>query len=323
MDLAQRAAAAVAEVPRDLLARTAAFLLVKDSKSSYAIEGERPPQDCIQRWGRAIGDAGRHLLSLDELLRFQRVVIGDARFMKLGLRERGGFVGEHDRDFQTPLPDHIGARAEDLNSLIDGMIAFDRAAARTMDPVIAAAILAFGFVYAHPFVDGNGRIHRYLVHHVLAGRGFNPAGVVFPVSSAILENITAYRALLEDYSRRLLPVIEWEATPEGNVNVKNATADFYRFFDATLHAEFLYECVRKTIDEELPREAGFLARYDRFRSAVERYIDMPGPTLDLLFRFLHQNAGRLSKRARDREFAKLTDAEIQGLEDAYADIFQG
>jgi hypothetical protein len=44
-DLAERARAAVANVPRDLLARTAAFLLLKDSRSSFAIEGEHPPQD--------------------------------------------------------------------------------------------------------------------------------------------------------------------------------------------------------------------------------------------------------------------------------------
>ena len=104
MDLARRAQEAVAAVPRDLLARTAAFLLLKDSKSSYAIEGERPPQDRIQRWGRAIGEAGRHPLSLDELLRLQMIVIGDARFVKLGLRDEGGFVGEHDRDSRLPLP---------------------------------------------------------------------------------------------------------------------------------------------------------------------------------------------------------------------------
>lgn len=322
MDLVQRAAAAVAEVPRDLLGRTAAFLLLKDSKSSYAIEGERPPHDRIQRWGRAIGEAGRHPLSLNELLRLQMIVIGDARFVKLGLRDEGGFVGEHDRDSRLPLPDHISARAEDLNALVDGMIAFDRVAVRTMDGVIASAILAFGFVYVHPFVDGNGRIHRYLIHHVLAGRGFNPAGVVFPVSSAILENINAYRAVLEDYSKRLLPVIEWDPTPDGNVNVKSDSADFYRFFDATLHAEFLYECVRKTIDEDLPREIDFLACYDRFRGVVETFIDMPGRTLDLLFRSLHQNGGHLSKRAREREFAKLTDAEVRSLEDAYAEIFR-
>ena len=78
-------------------------------------------------------------------------------------------------------------------SLIDGLIAFDRGPAQALDPVLAAAVLAFGFVYAHPFEDGNGRIHRYLIHHILAERGFNPPGVVFPVSAAILDRIDDYR----------------------------------------------------------------------------------------------------------------------------------
>ena len=78
MEWRLRAQDAVAAVPRDLLARTAAFLLLKDSKSSFAIEGEHPPQDRIQRWGRAIGEAGRQPIDLDELLRLQRIVIGDA-----------------------------------------------------------------------------------------------------------------------------------------------------------------------------------------------------------------------------------------------------
>ena len=42
------------------------------------------------------------------------------------------------------------------------MVAFDRGPAGLMDPIVAAAVLAFGFVYVHPFEDGNGRIHRYL-----------------------------------------------------------------------------------------------------------------------------------------------------------------
>src|SRR5271157_4030024 len=233
MDLAQRAQKVVANVPKDILARTAAFLLPKDSRSSYAIEGERPPQDRIQRWGRAIGEAGRRSIELDELLRLQAIVIGDARFVRLGLREEGGFVGAHDRETRLPIPDHISARPDDLPSLINGIVAFDSGAALSLDAVIAAAVLAFGFVYVHPFVDGNGRIHRYLIHHVLAQRGFNPAGVVFPVSAAILARIDEYRATLEGYSRRLLPLIEWQPTPDGNVQVLNDTVDFYRFFDAT------------------------------------------------------------------------------------------
>ncbi|HEY1495184.1 MAG TPA: Fic family protein, partial [Candidatus Solibacter sp.] len=323
MDLPRRAQAAVAAVPRDLLARTAAFLLLKDSKASYAIEGERPPHDRIQRWGRAIGEAGRHPITLDELLRLQAMVIGDARFVKLGMREEGGFVGEHDRDSRTPLPDHISARPEDLPALIEGLVAFDRGPGLHIDAVIAAAALAFGFVYIHPFVDGNGRIHRYLIHHVLAVRGFNPAGLTFPVSAAILESLDEYRAVLEDYSKRLLPAIEWEPTPDGNVRVRNDTADFYRFFDATQHAEFLYSCVRRTIEQDLPRETDYLARYDRFRNAIESIVEMPDQTIDLLFRFLRQNSGKLSKRGREHEFAKLTDSEVKAIEEAYDRAFDG
>jgi hypothetical protein len=88
MDLVHRAQEAVANVPKDILARTAAFLLLKDSRASYAIEGERPPRDRIQRWGRAIGEAGRRSIELDELLRLQAIVIGDARFVRLGLGKR-------------------------------------------------------------------------------------------------------------------------------------------------------------------------------------------------------------------------------------------
>ena len=321
MDLARRAQAVVADVPRDLLSRTAAFLLLKDSRSSYAIEGERAPHDRIQRWGRAIGEAGRRPVDLDELVRLQRIVIGDARFVHLGLREQGGFVGEHDRDTRMPLPDHISARPDDLHSLIEGMAAFDRGPALGLDAVIAAAVLAFGFVYAHPFEDGNGRIHRYLIHHVLAQRGFSPAGIVFPVSSAILQRIDEYRAVLEDYSQRLLPLIRWEPTPDGNVNVLDDTADFYRFFDATPHAEFLYACVRKTIEEDLPLETDLLRRYDQFRERIEAIVDMPDSTIDLLFRFLHQNRGSLSKRAREHEFAQLTNEEVASTEEAYAAAF--
>jgi hypothetical protein len=316
-NLAERARAAVAEVPRDVLARAAAFLLLEDSKSSYVIEGEDPPQDRVQRWGRAIGEAGRQPLDLDELLRLQRIVIGDARFVRLGLRHEGGFVGAHDRHTGAPLPDHISARPEDLPSLIDGMIAFDARIAPGLDAVVAAAALAFGFVYVHPFNDGNGRLHRYLIHHVLARRGFNPPGIVFPVSAAILSRIDQYRRVLESYSARLLPVIPWRPTDRGNVEVTADTADFYRFFDATPHAEFLYACVEQTIEQDLPREADFLRRYDAFRAAVGALVDMPDRTVDLLFRMLHQDGGRLSKRAREHEFAGLTDVETRRIEEIY------
>ncbi len=323
LDLANRAKEIAAEIPADLLARTAAFLLLKDSRASYVIEGEDPPQDRVQRWGRAIGQAGRKPIDLDELLRLQQIVIGDARFVDMGLRKTGGFVGEHDRHTRTPIPDHISARPEDLGSLMDGMIAFDRDKACNLDAVVAAAVLAFGFVFVHPFEDGNGRIHRYLIHHVLAARGFNPQGVVFPVSATILARIDEYRAVLETYSRRVLPLVEWRPTEAGNVAVLNDTGDFYRYFDATPQAEFLYSCVQQTVEKDLPEETDYLRRYDVFRSSIEDIVEMPHRTIDLLFRFLRQNGGKVSKRAREHEFIKLTPPEIERIEAAFKATFAG
>jgi hypothetical protein len=118
-----------------------------------------------------------------------------------------------------------------------------------------------------------------------------------------------------------LPVIQWQAINENNVRVLNDTADFYRFFDATPHAEFLYTCVRQTIEHDLPDETRFLQNFDRFRALVESIVDMPDRTLDSLFGFLRQNRGRLSKRARGKEFAALTDDETRRIEQAYIDHF--
>lgn len=221
------------------------------------------------------------------------------------------------------LPEHISARHEDLLSLIEGLVAFDRTAAHHLDPVLAAAALAFGFVYAHPFEDGNGRLHRYLIHHVLAERGFNPSGMVFPVSAVILDRINDYRKILESYSARLLPLIEWEPTDRGNVRVLNDTGDYYRFFDATPQVEFLYECVERTIEVDLPAETSFLKGYDSFRRQVEDIVDMPDNTVDLLFCFLRQSDGTLSNRAREREFAELTDDEVARIEATYSKAFSG
>ena len=170
--------------------------------------------------------------------------------------------------------------------------------------------------------DGNGRIHRWLIHHALAAASYNPPGLVFPISAAILRQLDAYRTVLETYSRPLLPEIEWQRTQSGNVEVLNHTADFYRYFDATAHAEFLYECVEQTIIHDLPEEVYFLEAFDRFGDGVQQVVDMPSAQIELLQKFLQQNGGQLSQRARAQEFAALTDEEVLRVEQLYLDAFE-
>lgn len=322
-DLAEEARGVVRRTAPDLMARAAAFLLLEDSKASYVIEGERPPQNRIQRWGQAIGEAGQAPLSGEQLLRLQRLVIEDQRFTHMGWRDEGGFVGGRDRDSQAPLPEHISARADDIQRLILGLIAYAERSEQpeaALDPVVAAAAIAFGFVFIHPFEDGNGRIHRWIVHHVLGRRGFNPPGVVFPVSAVFLERLEAYKAVLEAYSRPRLPLTEWETTARLNVRVLNQTLDNFRFFDATDQAEFLAACVVETIRQTLPREIDYLRRYDQARQRIDAFVALPDHRFDLMMGFLRQNGGRFSNRARSHEFAALSDDEASAIEAVYQDL---
>src|SRR5690606_33411386 len=119
-----------------------------------------------------------------------------------------------------PIPDHISAKPKDLSKLIKGLLATNQLLLENdFAAVMAAAKIAFGFVFIHPFVDGNGRIHRYIIHHLLAKKKFSQQGVIFPVSASILDHIDDYRNVLQDYSHPLLNHIDWEPTPDNNVKV--------------------------------------------------------------------------------------------------------
>jgi len=182
-------------------------------------------------------------------------------------------------------------------------------------------MIAFGFVFIHPFADGNGRIHRYLIHHMLFARGFSEKGLVFPVSAVILERMNEYREVLESFSSPGLDLIDWTPTPDHNVKIKNETIDIYRFFNATKHAEFLYDCVLQTIDKNLPEEIDYLLKYDEMKNFIDNTFDMPGKTVSLLITFLNQGKGKLSKRALSKEFANLTTKEVELIQETYETIF--
>lgn len=320
--LSEQAREVVGATHPDILRRVARFLLVGDSRASFQIEGEQPSRARADRWARAIETAGSVALTTEELDRLQRLLIPDDRFVELGVRHEGGFVGIHDRATGEPVPEHISARAQDLHDLLGGVVAYEqRALGGKIDPVVVATVVSFGFVYIHPYVDGNGRLHRWLIHHTLAEGGYNPPGVVFPVSSVLLRLLAEYSEVLGSYSRQLLNLIEWRPTLAGNVEVLNETAAYYRYFDATPHAEFLYKCVRETVQRDLPDEVGYLEAYDRFSRAVQTIVDLPEPTVGLLVKFLAQGGGTLSKRAREREFAKLEEGERERIEELYAEYF--
>lgn len=303
--------------------RTSAFLLLKDSKASFDIEGETPSNSRANRWGKVIGQAGNHPLSKNELIRLQQIIIENDRFINMGFREEGGFVGEYERATGEPIPEHVSARWQDLDDLMDGLVkTANKLENSEFHAVLTAAVVAFGFAFIHPFIDGNGRIHRYLVHHILAIMKFSPQGIVFPVSAAILAQIDDYRKVLESYSHPLLDLIEWRTSKDHTVEVINDTGDYYKYFDATMQAEFLFDCIDYTIREIIPAEVSYLENYDQIKAWLDDNFEMPDKTVALLIRFLEHNKGKLSNRARMKEFSELNNDEIQEIEDMYNSIFE-
>jgi Fic family protein len=322
-NLSDKTSAVISGVHKDILLRTSAFLLLKDSKASFTIEGETPTQNRAVRWGKAIGQAGRKPLSKEELLRLQQIIIDDNRFLTMGYRTEGGFIGEHDRSSGEPIPEHISARWQDIETLMQGLLeAAEQMEAGSFHPVLTAAQIAFGFVFIHPFVDGNGRLHRYLIHHMLATMKFTPQGFVFPVSAAILDRMSDYRKVLESYSHPLLDFIHWNKTPANNVEVLNDTKDYYRYFDATVQTEFIFECIDYTLNKIIPAEVSYLKKYDEMKAWLDDHYQMPDKTVAQLIRFLSQNGGKLSKRAREKEFALFTDDEIVDIEKQFREYFE-
>jgi hypothetical protein len=323
LDLAAKARETVGRTGAHLVARAASFLLLADSRASFEIEGERPPRNRLERWGRAVLQAGKNPLTLDEILRLQSVLIEDTRFVRAGLRPDGVFLGERDHH-GDPLPEFIGARPQDLARLMTGLLeANNRMREDSIDPVLKAAATAFGFVYIHPFEDGNGRMHRCLIHHVLAERKFTPPGMVFPVSSVMLDRIDNYRSTLQGHSGPLMPFIEWRPTLSRNVEILNDTADLYRYFDCTEEAEFLYSCVRRTVEEDLPREIDYLRRHDEAIHRIMDAVEMPDRLVENLVMFIRQNKGSLSKNRREHEFKGLRDDEVVLIEGIIRDAFDG
>ena len=302
-----------------MMRRAASFLLLSDSRASFEIEGERVPKNRIESWGRIINEAGKRDLSIQEIERLHTILFQDSRFTKIGLREEGVFLGDRDRN-NDPIPEFIGARSEDLDILMQHWLDLDAALRDDeIDPILHAVIIAFSFVYIHPLEDGNGRIHRYLIHHVLASRGVYPAGMIFPVSSVILDEIEKYRKILIEHTSPLMQAIEWVPTDSGNVKVLNDTKDIYSYFDCTAGCEFIYHCVEKTIHETLPKELHYLESFDKSYSEINEIITMPDNKIKMLITMIMQNNGVLSKRKKEKYFSGLKDGEAKQIESIIQD----
>jgi len=188
--------------------------------------------------------------------------------------------------------------------------------------LVEAATKAFAFVFIHPFGDGNGRIHRLLIHHVLAQRGYLPRSLIAPISAVIAGDLARYDAVLEQFSARVLPCVDYrfeKRDADTTLIITNDPDDFHRYPDLTVQCEATFGWLQRAIEEELVREIDFLRRFDELRARMREIVDMPDRKEQLFVKVVLDNKGKLAKREREL-FAELDDATITALEAVFAEV---
>ena len=338
-EMRQRCGEIVAEYPPEIFKRAVHYLYAKESKSSHEIERETPDQKRAEKFIGLLEQAWhRDFITKPALIELQQAIV-DPRFANNGWRserenliDRQVYVGEtmgpgmERVHFAAPKPD-------DLDGLMSGFITMARLAIegpsgdhRETHPtptLVAAALVSFAFDFLHPFSDGNGRIHRFLLHHVLARRGFGPQGIILPVSAVILNRPREYDQALESFSKPLMERVEYTMDDRQRMTITNDTADFYRYIDCTELTRITIDFIRETIETELPAELKYLTMYDEIRRGIRDIVELPDRIADLFVRLVRQNGGTLSKKKRALpEFAVLTSDEIAAMEAVMRDVKQ-
>jgi len=315
-DLPSRCRQVISRYTPELLRRALSYLYTKETKSSFAIERINSSSTRTERFMGLLQVAEREdFCRKPTLIKLQNQIVDD-RFRHDDYRRDQNYVGETVA-WQNERMHFVCPKPEDLEDLMEGLVAAHlRMEAGNASAVVHAAAIAYGFVFLHPFEDGNGRIHRFLIHNILARRGFTPPGTIVPVSASMLENFSDYDASLEAFSRRLMPLVDYILDEVGRMAVRNDTATWYRYIDMTPQAEALFRFIKRAIDIELPGELDFLKNYDEVKISIKEIVDMPDRQIDLFIRFCLQNSGRLSKTKRASHFGLLTNEEISEMEQA-------
>ena len=315
----------------DILGRTKAFIealgtgtmdralswaYLHETEDSFAIERETPSEDKARLFISLLQQAhdGR-ALSEDYLVELQNSVLSSPYDKAVEFRQhqnwlRGPARGAAGVTYVPPPPDLVP-------ELMDELMAFANDAPRQTDPVVAASIASFGFVFIHPFMDGNGRLSRFLFHQALCRSGRLEKGLLLPVSVALKRNEPEYLAVLRRYSRAARERWSVRWIDEGRYDFSfNADASIYRYWDATRCVEFGYEMAEQALEVELRQETEFLARYDALIQAANERFDVRGSDLGTLVMMCLDQGGIVSKRRRKQFQGRVPEPLFDFLEAA-------
>lgn len=312
------------EYSQEIFNRASHYLYKKESKSSSEIEKEEPSQDRMERFIALLEEAGQkpfeESLSEEELVRIQNTIV-DPRYADGGFRNFQNYIGQTMRDYTQKIH-YVCPPPQFVKSLMQGIVDLNKKNTST-ETIIKIAMVSFGYVYIHPFEDGNGRIHRFLIHDILVRDGIVPNSTILPVSAHILAHMDEYDITLELLSKLIERKVKYDINDSGEMTVNNASEieALYRFPDLTNNTVFLARAIQSTVNKDVPEELLFLQCYDELKGDIQSIVDMPDNKVDRMILFLHQNKGKLASRKR-KYYKELNDNEIEQMEQAYSQVFE-
>jgi len=314
----------IKDIPPEIFSRAINYLYFKETKSSNEIEQEKPS---IKREGlfvELLKSAGKTNLDdrlSEEGLTLCQNTVTQEKYNDTGFRGNQNYVGEANFYGSAPTVHLVGLPPQEISKTMAGFNQFN-ITSHGINPIVRAACLSFGFVFIHPFEDGNGRTHRFLFNDVIASDGLIDKGVILPVSAVMLKEAAAYESALEAFSKPLMSLVKYEMSDDEQLTVlnPNEVASHYQYPDLTSQVEYMFSVVDLTINKELINEFKIIQATDRFRSDLKDIADMPNRETELIIKLLYQENGRLSKTKR-KKFPKLTEQEINELEAAYKEAF--
>lgn len=307
----------------EILARANNYLYKKETRSSYQIEKEDPTPERVERFVSLLSNAGKKnisdLLSEGSLVELQNLIV-DPRFAATGFRDFQNYIGQTTWNYDEmihyicPPPEFLPELMKDLSTTAINM--------EGVNPIVRATAIAFGLVFIHPFEDGNGRIHRFLIHDLLSRDNFLPTGMIIPVSAHMVNNLKLYDEALDAYSKPLMQIIKYIKDNKQKLNVLNASEveGYYKYPDLTAQTEYLCAVIEAAIFQDLTNELNFLQNYNEAKELMKLRIDMPDKLIDSFIRFAHQNNGVFPKRRRST-FHMLKDDEIEALQSIFKAVF--
>jgi len=277
-----------------LYERALSYLYLSETRSSFEIEREKPSADKQERFVQLLRRAGETAtVREDWLVSLQNAVVRDGFSREASYRTKQNWLEDAAGriTFFPPPPD-------ELRRAMVGWEAFVNDTQRCTDALVKAACAAFGFVYLHPFLDGNGRLHRFLIHHVLTHSAPLPGGTVVPVSAVILKNIPEYLGVLTGFSGPVTRLWEYVRSDVEPVVTRSPGGRAYRYMEASQEVAFLHKMIQLAIQDEIPRELAWLSGYDMAFQQLEAEFDLPQKDLSALIRMIQSNQGKLSVHRR-------------------------